>query len=193
MLYYNLIGLSNENNLGGGVIIDIHTLKMTGQRLKENKYCPKFKWVERAKIKVLIEFMYFPRLYLFSLHTAISVNKKCEWLTWHQTVQCKPQTRAENPCSSSLSLTTTSSHPYLLGSLFHPLKPSPHDEKPVFLMFMNCGLEERTCMCKCSLLILGVFFSIPFQNLLHYSTRWFNILPLQILWISKVVYALITK
>lgn len=77
MLYYNLIGFSNENNLGR-VVIDIHTLKMRKQRLKESKYCPKVKWVERAKIKVPIEFIYFSRLCLFSLHTAISVNKKRE-------------------------------------------------------------------------------------------------------------------
>ena len=160
-----------------GVVIDIHTLKMREQRLKESKYCPKVKWVERAKIKVPIEFMYFSRLCLFSLHISISVNKKREWVT-HMTSDSPMQTPDQSweSCSSSLSLTNTSSHPHLLGSLFHPLKPSPHEKKPVFLMFMNWGLEETTCMRKCSLLLSCVFFySIPklialFNSLVQYFT-----------------------
>lgn len=69
----NFIGFSKQSQW---VTIDSHILKMREDRLKEVESCPKVTWLVRAEMKIPIRYMYFSRLYSFSLHATISIHKQ---------------------------------------------------------------------------------------------------------------------
>lgn len=69
----NFIGFSKQPQW---VAIDSHILKMREQRLKEVESCPNITWLIRAEMKIPIRYMYFSRLYFFSLHATMSIHKQ---------------------------------------------------------------------------------------------------------------------